>query len=257
MNNIFAEILQTENSLQHVALCTVVKTTGSTPRKAGAKMLVYENGHTSGSIGGGKTEKLTIEKAISAIERNEVDLFQFKLNHENEMMCGGEMIIFIEPLQKQSKLYIFGGGHIGRNIAKIAAFVGFVVTIIDERDVKLDDAENAPISHLKLHYREAFDKLIFDENTYIVSASHSHDFDSDIIGFSAKQKTAYVGMIAGKRKIANISKHYIDNNILTANQIEKIKWPAGVSIECQTPEEISIAVVAELVDFRSKQNKSN
>ncbi|PJC62692.1 MAG: hypothetical protein CO022_03105, partial [Flavobacteriales bacterium CG_4_9_14_0_2_um_filter_32_27] len=118
--NIYNEIEQLRTSGIDAALCTIIHTKGSTPRKVGAKMLVLIDGSIKGTIGGGNLEKEVIKNALIQLKKNEPKLFKHDLLHQHNMCCGGTVEIFIEPLEKMKRLYIFGAGHTGQALAKFA-----------------------------------------------------------------------------------------------------------------------------------------
>ena len=122
MKTLYDIIPEIQKSSENAAVCIIVNTKGSTPRKAGAKMIVYENGKLFGTIGGGDLEKKVIENAQTIIASKEPKLFRHDLLHQHGMCCGGTVEIFIEPIMKKNKLYIFGAGHTGQALAKFRFF---------------------------------------------------------------------------------------------------------------------------------------
>jgi len=135
--NIFQKIEELREKNMPVALVTVIKTSGSVPRKVGAKMLVQSDGQTHGTIGGSSVEALVIEEAQEAIRSNRPQIVTHDLSDQDTqdtgMICGGTMDFFIDPIHIPERLYIFGGGHIGFHVASLAKKVGFEYVIIDDR----------------------------------------------------------------------------------------------------------------------------
>jgi xanthine dehydrogenase accessory factor len=121
-----------------VALVTITGSTGSTPQRVGAKMLVYEDGRTVGTIGGGCYENEAFWKAREAIKSRKPLNMSFELNddfaQETGLVCGGQMDVFIEPVEASPELYVFGAGHVGHFVGKMAHEVGFRVHVIDDRE---------------------------------------------------------------------------------------------------------------------------
>ncbi|MBT7492977.1 MAG: XdhC family protein [Bacteroidetes bacterium] len=234
------------------ALCIIVNTSGSTPRKIASKMVVFNDKSVIGSIGGGNLEVGVIDEAMKVIESNKAIYFNYNLVENFEMNCGGKVEVYIEPLFNQSKLLIFGGGHIGSRLARQAKELDFEVTIIDERKEIVDNISIEGITKIKLNHSEAFKMLNFDETTFITTMTHSHENDRDIVAFCAKQKFAYIGMIGSRRKVKTAKEFFLSKNLMSEDEIQKIDMPMGLKIECQTPEEIVISILAKLIDVRGK-----
>lgn len=252
MDNIFKKIAESENQQLDFALCIVTRVKGSTPRKASSKMIVYSNESIFGTIGGGNLEIRVIKDAIDTLKNNQPAYFEYNLEKEFSMSCGGYVEIYIEPIQKSKALYIFGAGHIGKNLAVQSQKIGFKVTLIDERESIFNDFNLEGIININKNHKEAFKELDFNENVFIASITHQHGYDFEVIGFCAKQKFAYLGMIGSKRKVEKARKSYLKEGLLTEDQLDKIDWPMGVPIACQTPEEIAISILAKLIDIRGK-----
>lgn len=249
MINLYEIISESIKNGKSAALCTITNTQGSTPRKAGSKMLVFPEGNIEGSIGGGALEAECIKNAQQVIANNTSKLYKHALEKDHEMTCGGYVEIFIEPLVTQKKLYIFGGGHVGRALAEIAAKLNFNVSVIDSRKEVLDAYKT--ITCYNLEIEEAFSTLNFDENTFICTATHQHAGDRKVVSLALKHKFAYLGMIGSKRKVAKTIE-LLKNRGFSDSEISKIDMPMGVPINCETPQEIAVAVLAKLIDIRNK-----
>ena len=254
MKSIYNRISEIEKSNKSAALCTIINTSGSTPRKTGTKMIVYEDGSIFGTVGGGSLEKKVINNAIEIIKNKTPQIFKYVLTQKEGMGCGGTNEIFIEPITGTSKLIIFGAGHIGKTLAKFAKEVNFSVTLIDDRQEIFDGFDTSGFQIIQKKYNDAFEELSFDNNTYITSIMREHSFDRDIIAYCAKQPHAFLGMIGSKAKIATAKKIFLSENLLTEEQMSNINWPMGIDIKCNTPEEIAVSILAKLIDVRSKLN---
>ncbi|MBI9067771.1 MAG: XdhC family protein [Salinivirgaceae bacterium] len=255
MNSIYKKLTQIEKSGEQAALCIVIESNGSTPRKASAKMIVYENGTIFGTIGGGNLEHLVTQEALKTIETQKPGIFDYNLILDANMNCGGFAKVYIEPIETQKQLFIFGAGHIGAFLAKISLELGFNVTLIDEREEIFNKLSDANINTINKSHNDAFNELTFNKNTFICVATHNHKYDSEIVAYCAKQAYGYLGMIGSKNKIAKIRSAYLENNILNESEMENINWPMGVNIKCETPQEIAISILAKLVDVKVSKNK--
>lgn len=251
MQDIYDEINRIKNSNNNAALCIIISTKGSVPRKIGTKMLVYENGIIIGSIGGGDLEKKVIREAIEVIQTHKPAIFKHDLLHQHNMCCGGSVEIFIEPIMKTKKLFIFGAGHTGQALAKFANNTGFEVYLIDDRKEYIEQCSVTDINKMNLAHTTALQAMPFDKNTFIVIATYSHQIDRDILASCVKKEWAYLGMIGSKRKVLMTKKMFTDSTIGSEEELDKIKMPIGIDINAETPEEIAISILAELIKIKN------
>ena len=235
--------------------CLVTETTGSTPRKAGSKMLVFQDGTITGTIGGGSIEYQVIQDAINMISGEKPYKKLFHLKDDLNMQCGGTMEVYFEAIGCQPKLYVFGGGHIGRALAGFASSVGFRPIVIDHRPGIFDSWNMPGVEVINEDYLDTIQKTTFDKNAYIVIVTPKHDYDQSVLFACANLEYAYCGMIGSKRKVAVISKKAIDEHILTQEIIDKIDMPMGVPMAAETPAEIAISIVAKLIDVKNSLKK--
>ncbi len=252
MLNIHKKIAEIEEGAQKAALCLVTHTRGSTPGKAGAKMIVWDNGHIYGTIGGGSLEKQVISDAQWVLQTQKAQTFHHALLQDHEMCCGGSVEIFIEPIMTKKKLFIFGAGHIGKYLAKFAHELDFQLNIIDERAGIFDDWETDNYHLYKMSHAEAFPQLSFDAECFITVITHNHAYDRMIIAHCAKQPHAYLGMIGSRRKVEIAQKSMLAKGLLTEEEMQNIDWPIGIELPVKTPAEIAIAIVAKLIEIRAK-----
>lgn len=253
MSSLYQKIIDIENSSDIAALCTIIATKGSAPRKTGAKMLVYKNGSIEGTIGGGALEKKVIEQAIEVLKNNEAKTVTHNLVAELAMCCGGTVELFIEPIMSRKKLYIFGAGHCGKALAKFAIDLDFNVTLIDERYDAFEGIDFPDCTLIKDHHATAIEHLSFDGNTYVVILTYNHSYDREILALTSKKTHGYIGMIGSMRKVAIAKKNMIASKILNERELNEIDMPIGLDIEANTPQEIAISILAKLIDVRNKK----
>ncbi|MFZ4520275.1 MAG: XdhC family protein [Bacteroidales bacterium] len=251
MHTIFSKAEEIRNSRQRAAICIVIETRGSTPRKQGSKMIVYEDGTIFGSIGGGSVEKEVAEKSLEVIALGKPVKCSFNLDIDLGMHCGGFMEVYIEPINPSQKLYIFGGGHIGKALIHFAQEFDFSITVFDPREGIFNDPVFTGCTCMEKDYFEAIDEALFDDNTYIVIVTPKHIYDEDILVKVVRKPHAYVGMIGSRRKVEQATKRFLDENLLTAGEIESIDMPMGIKFNAQTPQEIAISILAKLIDVRN------
>jgi xanthine dehydrogenase accessory factor len=251
MQGIFAKTDEIIQGQQPAALCIVTGTQGSTPRKQGAKMIVYADGSIYGSIGGGSVEKEVADMAVSLIASGKPAKVAFNLDNDLGMHCGGTMEVYIEPLNPLQKLFIFGAGHIGKALAGFARGLEFSVTLFDPRENIFSDAAFAGFNCVSKEYFQAIEEAVFDENTYIVIVTPKHIYDEEILAVVARKPHAYLGMIGSTRKVDLLKKRFLEENLLTAEELEKIDMPIGLKFKAETPQEIAISILAKLIDVRN------
>lgn len=257
MKDIYEKIYEARQNNKEIALCIVVSAQGSTPRSTGAKMLVFENAKIYGTIGGGNLEKKVIENALDVIKKGQAKIFKHDLLHQHSMCCGGVVEIYIEPILKKNKLYIFGAGHTGQALARIASELEFEIVLIDDRKEYVDECTIPSVNKMNLPFEKALRILPFDERTYIAVITYSHEQDRDILAFCLQKSHAYLGMIGSKRKIEITKKMFADAGIGTPEQVNKVDMPMGVEIHAETPEEIAVSILSKLIEVKNKIQKTN
>ena len=261
MSEILKEALGRIDRGETIALVTVVETKGSTPREIGAKMLVNKNGLVAGTIGGGITEAKVIKEAKQALKEGKGKLLTYRLTKEQAALdegaiCGGEMKVFIDILQPKEEVLIFGAGHIAACVSKLAKTVGFKVTIIDDRkefanqdrfpeadEIIAEDTEKA-LTHLNI-----------TPSTYIIVLTRGHLKDEEVLGSVIKSSAAYIGMIGSQKKNATVFQRLIKKGI-SQEELDKVHTPIGIDINAQTPEEIAVSIMAEIIQVKRKKEIS-
>lgn len=255
MENILLKIADIKKAGKKAALCIIVETKGSSPRKAGSKMVVYEDGRIEGTIGGGSIELIVIEDAIKVIAQNQPQKFKYDLDADLSMNCGGTAEVYIEPLIPNQNLYIFGAGHIGKALAKYAVDFGFTIHLIDHRKEMTEEFDITGVNIVHGEYTVTAQNLNFNENDYIVIVTPKHAFDEEVLAICAKKTFAYLGMIGSKTKIALARKRLMDEKILSEQELDKVDMPIGIKFNAQTPNEIAISILAKLIDVRNSEKK--
>jgi xanthine dehydrogenase accessory factor len=255
VENILFKIAEIKNTGKKAAFCIIVETKGSSPRKAGSKMLVFENGTIEGTIGGGSLEFKVIDDARKVMNQNHPEKFIYNLEEDLSMHCGGTAEVYIESIIPNSNLYIFGAGHIGKAIAKYALDFGFCTTLIDHRKEILEKIEIQGVHLIHNEFIKAAQILNFSPNDYIVIVTPKHAYDEEVLAICAKKTFSYLGMIGSKTKVALARKRLIEEKVFTYQELDKVDMPIGIKFNAQTPEEIAISILAKLIDVRNCINK--
>lgn len=255
MQEIFNDLKAAVEQGIPAVLCIVTGTTGSTPRKAGSKMLVFQDGTIKGTVGGGNVEFQTIQDALKIISNGEPFTKRFHLEEDLKMHCGGTMEIYFEPIGCLPKLYIFGGGHIGKALAGYATGLGFRPFVFDQREGIFESWNIPDVETRTGDYLQIIDSLPFDDNTYIAIVTHKHDFDETVLLACLPHEFAYIGMIGSKRKVAEIRKNALENNNISEPQINRVDMPIGIPFAAETPAEIAISIIAKIIDVKNTLKK--
>lgn len=255
MKSIYKIIDEIRQQGEACALCVIVATSGSTPLKTGAKMLVTEKGNLFGTIGGGNFEKKVIENAKDLIAKQESGLFSHNLVQQHGMCCGGSIDVFIEFIMRPEKLYIFGSGHVGRALARLAVALPFDVFVIDNRKKELDLLLSEEIQKIPLAYNEILPHLPFDKNTYITVMTYDHQIDREILAYCMKKDFGYLGMIGSKRKVEVTKKMFLSTHLFSKEDFAKVDTPMGIDINAESPEEIAISIMAKIIEVKNASKK--
>lgn len=246
------EALKFTDSGQTVALVTVTKQVGSTPAEPGKMMLVKEDGTFVGTVGGGRLEFKSISMARECIEREVSKAFKFDLEKDLAMTCGGYVEIFINVLKPEKTLVIVGGGHIGRVLEKIARNTGFNTIVIDEREEIANRDRFPQASQVILgDIKEECIKLESNSSSFIVIASHGHAYDQVALESLIEKEYKYIGVIGSKNKISTMFKK-MKNKGFSLEQLDKVHAPIGLAIGGNSPEDIAVGILAEIIMVKNK-----
>jgi xanthine dehydrogenase accessory factor len=253
MEDIFEALAQLKKTGSPSALAIVIRTEGSVPRKPGAKMIIWKNGKIVGTLGGGDLENKVIQEALGAIQQGVPRIASFTLDREKgslDMMCGGTMEIYIEPILPPERLIIFGAGHISRALAPTMQKIGFSVSVVDDSPDFLKKEYFPDIEDIHIEDMEFFaGNLLSDSKTYIVVLSRGFSRDKAILRQLLKKEFTYVGMIGSQRKIESMVKELHEEGI-PEKSFSMLKSPVGLAIGAETPEEIALSIAAEIMAIK-------
>ena len=345
MREIFNEIYQALNKGQKLALASIISDKGSTPRSSGSKMIVYPNGDSSGTIGGGAVEGDVIQRALRRFDARGAEIVSYDLSNnvhagQMDLICGGRIKVLIEYLaandenrglfgfvneelkrsrpfqwigkitgdggqlnvehalqnagdgylgpldvtpeiQKQIEscrgvsngfsfieferdalfiefirpsqtLFLFGAGHVSKEITVLGKRVGFRIVVIDDR-VEFANAKRFPeADEIRVipEYAGVFTGVSPNPDDLIVIMTRGHSFDKEVLDQALKTEAGYIGMIGSRRKKSTIYKKLMDQGV-TPGTLERVNCPIGLPIEAETPAEIAVSVVAQLIHHRA------
>ena len=252
--DIYEEIVRLRRAGRRGAVATIVNVRGSIPSFKTAKMLVRDDGSIAGTIGGGCVEAEVWQAAREVMESEKPRTLTFDLNqdpkYDTGLVCGGTLEIFIEPVLPPAELYIFGAGHVAASLYKVARIAGFDITVVDDREVY---ASRERFPEAQEVIAEDFDKVTSrlqpSESSYIVIVTRGHRDDMRVLRWAVQTPARYIGMIGSKRKTITIFKE-LQKEGLAPELFDRVHAPVGLDIGAITPEEIAVAITAELIAKR-------
>lgn len=255
---------------QDFVIAKVVETKGSTPRKKGAVLLMRQDGRTIGTVGGGLLEAETEKLCRETLKTKEkTHIYDFILDNKQkdalDMGCGGDAKVQIDYIDasepgdfvKEFKLadtaYIFGGGHVAYALEPVLRHVDFKTVVIDDRE-EYANSERYPEAERTVvcsDFDHAFDEIEPDEDSYIIIVTRGHRGDLRVLREALKRPFAYLGMIGSKRKNQQLY-DTLKKEGVTDEQLSAVHAPIGLKIGSETPEEIAVSIVAEIIQVRSQ-----
>ena len=239
-----------------LAMATIVSAVGSTPRETTARMLVLPDGSTQGTIGGGKFESLVVADARSLLDAHGLPFsrdYDFVPTGENAFgaVCGGTVTVLLEVVERPPHLLVVGAGHCGRALARIARLTGWDVTVADERTGQLDPAafgEGVRLVPVKDDYS---DLPVPASRDSVALVSRGHVTDGQAFRRLRGVPLAYLGMIGSKAKRKALFDELRAEGF-TEGELNRAQNPIGLDIGAESPEEIAIAVMAQLIQSRRR-----
>jgi xanthine dehydrogenase accessory factor len=252
--DLYEEIVTLRRQGRRGAVATIVSARGSIPSFKTAKMLVRDDGSIVGTIGGGCVEAEVWQAAREVMESEKPRTLSFDLNqdpkYDTGLVCGGTVEVFVEPVLPPASLYIFGGGHVALNLYRVAQNAGFEVTVVDDRAAyasreRFPDAKEVVAED----FEKAMQKLDPSEASYIVITTRGHRDDMRVLRWAVQTRARYVGMIGSKRKTISIFRELTKEGI-PDHVFDRVHAPVGLDIGAVTPEEIAVAITAELIAIR-------
>lgn len=249
MIDLFLRIVDLKKQNKIFCIVTVVATKGNTPRKAGARGLVFPDGSIEGTVGGGSIEVEAINTAQQVLKTGKPLFKDYILNKdlENKMICGGSMSLFYEPVYPEKRLTIFGGGHVGRAIAPVAQIAGWRVKVVDHRKEVLDpNLFSNQVELITADYADFIKATSFDSNDWLVIVTHKHKYDEQVLELSMQYPVAYLGMIGSNKKVSEVINN-LKRKGINEELLARVYAPIGLNIGTETPGEIAIAIVAEML----------
>ncbi len=253
--SIYQALSELEKNNESAALCTVVKSEGSTPRHVGSKMLVYTDGKFIGTVGGGELENRVIKAAVQSIKDGKAQTLEYTMadpSRGDPGVCGGHVEVFVEPILPTPTLVVIGAGHVGKAVVHLAKWLGFRVAVCDDR-IEFCNPEATPGAdeYYPVEMGLLAEKLKVTDRTYLVVTSRGSSVDAVGLPSLLESQAAYIGVIGSKRRWATTVKALKENGI-SDELLKKVRSPMGLELQAETPEEIAVSIMAEVLMVRDK-----
>jgi xanthine dehydrogenase accessory factor len=242
-----------------VAFCTVVEKKGSGPREVGAKMLVDEDGKNFGTIGGGNVERALVDESLKAIKEHKSKTITFNLNKSQVegavgtgMICGGELTVLADVIEPTPRIIIVGAGHVAFPLAVLANAAGFRIAVVDD-ERRLANKKNFPMAEKIIagDYSKVLSGFELTPNDIVVIAHGEPEHDYAALKNVIQKKVAYVGLL-GSRTKASILTQRLRTEGVNEEYVKTLHAPLGLDIGAETPEEIGISILAEIIQSQRK-----
>jgi xanthine dehydrogenase accessory factor len=255
MDAILHAAAEVETNGERAALCTVVRSEGSTPRHVGSKMLVYADGRFIGSVGGGELEHRILEEARTSITDGKPRLLHYSMSDPargDPGVCGGQVEVFVEPLLPASTLVVVGAGHVGKAVAHLAKWLNFRVAVSDDRP-EFCNVETIPDADAfyPCPMEELPARLKIDARTFLVLTTRGSSVDVAGLPPLLESPAAYIGVIGSRRRWATTVKELAARGI-SEGRIARVHSPMGLELHAETPEEIAVSIMAEILMVRDR-----
>jgi xanthine dehydrogenase accessory factor len=257
MTSIYQALSELEKNNQPAALCTVTKSEGSTPRHVGSKMLVYPDGKFIGTVGGGDLEHRVLDEAWMAMSDGQPRYLRYTMadpSRGDPGVCGGQVEVFVEPILPVPTLVVIGAGHVGKAVVHLAKWLGFRVAVSDDRaEFCNPDATPGADEYYPVEMGKLAESLKITKRTFLVVTSRGSSVDALGLPSLLESEAAYIGVIGSKRRWATTVKALRERGV-KEELIARVHSPMGLELQAETPEEIAVSIMAEILMIRDKGN---
>ncbi len=252
--SIFERLVKAEADNEPVAICTLIESSGSTPRHEGSKMLVFSSGQIMGSVGGGEVEGRVIQEALTALKDGKTRKLHYNMvepQRGDPGVCGGQVEVFVEPLGQRPELVIIGGGHVGKAVAHLGRWLGFRIVISDDRpefctkESNPDGDEFFPVP-----LKDLASQKHITQQTYLVLTTRSMAIDVPGLPALLDSDAKFIGLI-GSRRRWSMTRDALEKAGISAEKIDRIHSPMGLELNAETPEEIAVSILAEIIMLKN------
>lgn len=255
MTSIYQALSELEKTNQPAALCTVTKSEGSTPRHVGSKMLVYPDGKFIGTVGGGDLEHRVLDEAWMALSDGQPRYLHYNMADPlrgDPGVCGGQVEVFVEPILPPPTLVVIGAGHVGKAVVHLAKWLGFRVIVSDDRaEFCTPEATPGADEYHPVEMGKLADQIKITKRTFLAVTSRGSGVDAHGLPRLLESDAAYIGVIGSKRRWATTVKALREKGVKD-ELIANVHSPMGLELQAETPEEIAVSIMAEVLMVRDK-----
>lgn len=252
---IYKALAEVEKNHESAALCTVVRSSGSTPRHVGSKMLVYPDGKFIGTVGGGDLEHRVLDEAWIAMGDGESRFLTYNMSDPSRGdpgVCGGTVEVFVEPILPPAMIVVVGAGHVGKAVVHLAKWLGFRVAVSDDRpEFCTPEAVPGADAYYPVEMGKLAEQLKINRRTYIVITSRGASVDVEGLPGLLEAEPAYIGVIGSKRRWLTTVKGLKQKGV-SEDKIARVNSPIGLELNAETPEEIAVSIMAEILMLKDK-----
>ena len=235
------------------ALATVIETQGSVPRQAGSKMLVWEDGQITGTVGGGQMEALVIDEARAAMRSGDSKVIRYDLTDlgaGDPGVCGGTVTIYVEPMLPPPTVLVIGCGHVGKAVAELAKWVGFRVVVADDRSGYAAPEQIPNMDgYVEASPESLAEQVSVTAQTYVVAVTRGLPVDRSLLPSLLDTPAPYIGLIGSRRRWA-LTVEALREQGVPEEALRRIHAPIGLELGAETPQEIALSILAEIVMVR-------
>jgi xanthine dehydrogenase accessory factor len=254
MLSIYQTLAEIERNHESAALCTVTGSKGSTPRHVGSKMIVYTDGHFVGTVGGGEMEQRVLKEAQKALNDGQPRHIHYNMidpAQGDPGTCGGQVEVFVEPIFPEPLLVVIGAGHVGKAVVHLAKWLGFRTAVNDDR-VEFCNPESTPEAdaYYPFPMNELPNHINIDKRTFLVLTTRGSNVDVAGLAALLDSPAEYIGVIGSKRRWATTVKGLKKQGI-SDKMISKVHSPMGLELQAETPEEIAVSIMAEVIAIKN------
>ena len=252
--SIYSLVAELEESGDSGALCTIVSSKGSTPRRAGSKMLVHQDGSIMGTVGGGELENRVRLAALEAMSKGNPIALSYNMtdmSRGDPGICGGQVEVYVEPILPAPTVVVIGGGHVGKAVAHLAKWLGFMVVVSDDRPEFCTRKSNPDADRfLPVTMSEIPKRMKVNPSTYLVLTTRGVDVDVKGLPALLDTPAAYIGVIGSRRRWTTTVKQ-LEKSGIAKSTIKRIHSPIGLDLNAETPEEIAVSILSEIIMVRN------
>lgn len=249
--NIYQEVARIKQTGGSAVLATLISVDGTFPKGDGSKALMKASGEKIGSLfAGDELEQRIVRESEALMKENKPRVIVLSSGREDVQWK--KMEVLLEPIISEPTVHIFGGGHVSQQLVSLAKRVYFKVVVIDDREMfanreRFPEADEVIVSE----FERSFERLTIDDSSYIVIVTRGHLYDGFVLEQAVKTNARYIGMIGSKKKIRTLYQNLVEKGI-PKGTLDRVYAPIGLDINSETPEEIAVSIVAQLIKVRGQ-----